>query len=160
MTRQELEKGMSSLKIIWSALAMSLIMYVLAVPLILDRETVNLAAETYAELRLFMYPLAGVTLVASWFVRRSILAAKPSATRNRSRQHPAIQRYTTAMIVTLAMTQSIGLYGLILYLLGSNRVDLYLLTALAAVAMILYFPRQDEVMQLAERFSSRSGKRS
>lgn len=156
MTRQELEKGMSNLKIIWSALTVSLVMYVLAVPLILGKEVINLSAATYAELRLFMYPLAGATLIASWFVRRLILAAKPSVRRNKSRQHPAVQRYTTAMIVTLAITQAIALYGLILYLLGNNPVDLYLLTALAAAAMVLYFPKKNELIHLEERLSARN----
>ena len=150
---EELEKGMSILKIIWAALAMSLIMYVFAVPLLLGDTNLVLPAEAYADLRLTLYGIAFATLVASWFVRRLILAGKPSATPTKSRQHPVIQRYTTAMIVALAMTEAIGLYGLVLYLLGNNRTDLYLLTTLSAAAMTLYFPRKDEVLQFAEKFT-------
>jgi hypothetical protein len=50
------------------------------------------------------------------------------------------------------MSEAIGIYGLILFLLGKNQVDLYLLTALSAAAMTLYFPRREEVISLAKRF--------
>ena len=152
LSGQELEKGLSILKIIWTALAISLIMYVFAVPVVLGKSSVAFPPEAYADLRLYMYGGAFATLVASWFVRRFILARKPSVTSTQSRQHPALQRYTTAMIIALAIAEAIGLYGLVLYLLGNNQTDLYSLTALSAAAMTLYFPRKDEVIQLVEKF--------
>lgn len=152
LSGQELEKGMSVLKIIWTALTMSLIMYVFAIPVVLGESSVDFPPEAYADLRLYMYGGAFATLVASWYVRRLILTRKPATTPTRSRQHPALQRYTTAMIVALAMAEAIGLYGLVLNLLGKNQTDLYLLTALSAAAMTLYYPRKDEVIQLAEKF--------
>jgi hypothetical protein len=39
------------------------------------------------------------------------------------------------MIVSLAMTESVGIYGLVLFFLGKNTMDLYLLIAVSAVAM-------------------------
>ena len=155
LTAQELERGMSTLKIIWTALTMSLIMYVFAVPVMLRDSTINLSPEAYADLRITMYGVAFATLVISWFVRRALLAAQSAPKQVKSRQHPALQRYTTAMIIALAMTESIGIYGLILFLLSKNQVDLYLLTALSAAAMTLYFPRKEEVISLAERFDRR-----
>lgn len=155
LSGQELEKGMSVLKIIWTALAISLVMYVFAVPVMLGEPSVVFPADAYANLRLVMYAGAFATLVASWYMRRFILARKTVATPNKSRQHPALQRYTTAMIVALGMSEAIGLYGLVLYLLGSNQTDLYSLTGLSAAAMTLYFPRKDEVIQLAEKFDRR-----
>lgn len=152
LSAHELEKGISVLKIIWTALTMSLIMYVFAVPVLLGEASAVIPDEAYANLRLVMYGAAFATLVASWYLRRFILARKPATTPNRSRQHPGLQRYTTAMIVALAMSEAIGLYGLVLYLLGNNQTDLYSLTLLSAAAMTLYFPRKDDVIQLAEKF--------
>jgi hypothetical protein len=156
LTGQELEKGMSILKTIWAALTMSLVMYVIAVPLFLRDSTVNFSSEVYGDLRLILYGLACATLVATWFVRRMLLAAQSSPKPTKSRQHPALQRYTTAMIVALAMTEAIGIYGLILFLLGKNQTDLFLLTALSGAAMTLYFPRKEEVIALAEKFDRRA----
>jgi hypothetical protein len=152
IAEQELEKGISILKVIWTALAVSLIMYVVVIPLFLRDSTIAFPAEAYPELRMLMYGLGFATLVFSWFIRRMLLAVKNKPKQTQSRQHPALQRYTTAMIVALAMTEAIGIYGLILYLLGKNQIDLYLLTALAAAAMTLYFPRKEEVSNLAARF--------
>lgn len=152
LSGQELEKGMSILKLIWTALTMSLIMYVFAVPMLLGKAAAVIPDETYANLRMVMYGGAFATLIASWYLRRFILARKPGSTPNKSRQHPALQRYTTAMIIALAMSEAIALCGLVLYLLGSNQTDLYSLALLSAAAMTLYFPRKDDVIQLAEKF--------
>lgn len=152
IAEQELEKGISILKVIWTALAVSLVMYVVVIPLFLRDSTIEFPMEAYPDLRMFMYGLALATIVCSWFVRRLLLAAKLPAKPTQSRQHPVLQRYTTAMIVALAMSEAIGIYGLILYLLGKNQTDLYLLTALSAAAMTLYFPRKEEVSGLATRF--------
>jgi len=155
ITGQELEKGMSMLKIIWTALAMSLIMYVFAIPFFLRETTIDFPSEAYSDLRLALYGVALATLVATWFVRKAILAAKPPSPLTKFRQHPALQRYTTAMIVALAMTEAIGIYGLILFLLGKNHTDLYLLTVLSAAGMTMYFPRKEEVIGLAEQMNRR-----
>ena len=48
----------------------------------------------------------------------------------------------------------ITVYGLVLYVLGKNHQDLYLLTLLSAIAMLLYFPQKEEIITLAERFPS------
>jgi len=151
IAEQELDKGISILKVIWTALAVSLVMYVAVIPLFLRDSPIDFPAEAYPDLRMFMYGLAFATVVLSWFVRRLLLAAKLQAKPRQSRQHPVLQRYTTAMIVALAMSEAIGIYGLILYLLGKNQTDLYLLTALSAAAMTLYFPRKEEVSSLAIR---------
>jgi F0F1-type ATP synthase membrane subunit c/vacuolar-type H+-ATPase subunit K len=152
LTGQELEKGMSMLKMIWGALAVSLLMYIFIAPMILETSQVNFPPDAYATLRMSLYGVAFATLAATWFVRKIILTAKSAPRQTKSRQHPAIQRYTTAMIIALAMSEAIGIYGLILFLLGKNQFDLYLLTALSAAAMTLYFPKKEEVISLSERF--------
>ena len=154
LTGQELEKGLSMLKMIWGALVASLLVYIFIAPMMLETSQVNFPPEAYDTLRKALYSIAFVTLAVTWFFRRMLLAAS-APKQTKSRQHPAIQRYTTAMIIALAMSEAIGIYGLILFLLGKNQVDLYLLTALSAAAMTLYFPRREEVISLAERFEKR-----
>jgi FtsH-binding integral membrane protein len=151
ITGQELEKGMSMLKMIWGALMMSLLVYITVAPLILGTSEIVLTAEAYSTLRMTFYGLAFLTLAVAWFVRKTILAAQKAPRPTKSRQHPALQRYTTAMIVALALSEAIGVYGLILFILGKNQFDLFLLTALSAAAMTLYYPKKEEVISLAER---------
>jgi hypothetical protein len=155
LTGQELEKGISMLKMIWGALVVSLLMYIFIAPMMMETSKINFPPETYDTLRKALYGVAFLTLAVTWFVRRLLLAAS-APKQTKSRQHPAIQRYTTAMIIALAMSEGIGIYGLILFLVGKNQLDLYLLTALSAAAMTLYFPRREEVISLAKRFETMS----
>jgi len=153
---QELDRALVMLKTIWYALAGSLVMYVIAIPFFLRDRTLTLAAETYEELRVLLYLAAGLTLAASWLTRRLLLAGKaspPKTKESRSRQHPMIQRYTTAMIVALAMCEAIAIYGLVLFLLGKNQIDLVLLTALAAAGMLGFFPKKPELIDLAKKYA-------
>jgi hypothetical protein len=48
------------------------------------------------------------------------------------------------------MLESIGIYGLILFLIGKNTMDLYLLILISAAAIFIYRPRKDKVIELAQ----------
>ncbi len=158
ITGQELDKGMRTLKSIWVALFVSLILYVFSVPLIIAQSQVILSQTAYGTLRMTLYGVAVVTLAATWYVRTLLLLSgqAPAPQAKTSPPHPAIGRYTTIMILALGMSETIGVYGLILFILGNNKTDLYLLTALSAAAMTLYFPRKEEIVRLADKFSAPS----
>ncbi|MCL2458587.1 MAG: hypothetical protein FWF31_07010 [Desulfobulbus sp.] len=156
ISAQELDKGMVMLKMIWSALAGSLILYVIAIPLLLPNTSSNFAVELYNETRMMLYAAAAVTLAVSWLVRRWLLAAKTPLKPSRSRQHPVVQRYTTAMIVALSIAEAIAIYGLVLFLLGKNLTDLLLHSTLALAAMACYFPKKTDLTDLAEKLDRRS----
>lgn len=157
ITGQELDKGMRTLKSIWVALFVSLILYVFSVPLMIAQSQVLLSQTVYGTLRLTLYGVAVVTLAATWYGRKWLLSGQAPAQQAQPRpQHPAIGRYTTIMILALGMSETIGVYGLILFILGNNKTDLYLLTALSAAAMTLYFPRKEEIVRLADKFSAPS----
>jgi hypothetical protein len=59
--------------------------------------------------------------------------------------------------VALAMSESVGVYGLILFFLGKNSRDLYLLILVSAAAMVVYRPRKDEVLSLVQASPMDSG---
>jgi len=68
-----------------------------------------------------------------------------------------LQKYSAATIVALAMSESIGVYGLILFFLGKNSTDLYLLILISAAAMVIYRPRKDEMLNLVQAGPMDSG---
>ncbi|MGZ3569412.1 MAG: hypothetical protein ACXU9W_11555, partial [Thermodesulfobacteriota bacterium] len=47
-------------------------------------------------------------------------------------------------------------FGLVLFLLGKNRMDLYLLILISAAALLIYRPRKDEVIGLSQMASESS----
>ena len=115
------------------------------------------AGELPLELiRTILLGISLLTLVLTNFLRKLVLAgtlpqpgavpAKPAAHSNR----PAfLEKYTTATIVSLALSESIGLYGLVLFLLGDTLQTLYMFIGISAFAMLLYRPKREDVARAA-----------
>jgi hypothetical protein len=75
-------------------------------------------------------------------------------------QHPAAAKYTTALVVAMALSESIGIYGLVLFFLSKDSLTLYLFILMSAIAMFYYRPRKEELLQVAlEMQKQGSGRR-
>jgi hypothetical protein len=108
-----------------------------------------------ATLRNVLFAVSFVTLISTRFVRKRILYGAGGSTVMKAVQPsyqgdqlPALSRYTSAMIVSLAMTESIGTYGLVLFILGKNQMDLYLFILISAATMLVYRPKRDDIVSL------------
>jgi hypothetical protein len=146
ITEQEMERRMMILKIIWSAMLMSLAVYLVVGRLIVPIMPSPMGSEAFAPLRIVLYVLAFATLIASRYVRRLILAGGGRSVDAAQAQAAAIMpKYSGAVIASLAMGESIAIYGLVLFLLGRNAVDLYLLIGISAAAMVYYRPKKEEL---------------
>ncbi len=151
---QELRQSMTVIRGIWFALFASLL--ICAVPLAptsLNHVNFTLSDQGYRTLRLALFGGAFLILVLTRVVRRSLLTSSRPVTANSSGRHPVISRLIVVNVVTLAMCQWIGLCGVILYVLGRHRQDLYLLTLLSAAAMLFYFPKKEEIVTLAQNIA-------
>ncbi|MBN2107896.1 MAG: hypothetical protein JW832_10770 [Deltaproteobacteria bacterium] len=151
MTDGEIDKGLLILRVIWCAMLASLAIYVFAGLQVAANMQVSINQDKLDMLRKIFYALAGVTLIITRYVRRFILSAGGRAgPAAQSSESPVLQKYATAMIIAWALSESIGIYGLVLFLLGKNATDLYLLILIAAAALLLHRPARDEIMSLAE----------
>jgi hypothetical protein len=74
---------------------------------------------------------------------------RPSEPSSYSSQPQALGKYTTAVMVSLALSESIGIYGLVLFFLGSTIQTLYLFMVISACAMIFFRPKKEELAELA-----------
>lgn len=63
---------------------------------------------------------------------------------------PAKQRYLTAVIVSTVLVESIGVLGIILFLLGDGFNTLYIFTGLAALGFALYRPKPSEYLSIVD----------
>jgi hypothetical protein len=68
---------------------------------------------------------------------------------------PFVGKYTTFVIVSLALSESIGIYGFVLFLLGDSFQTLYTFIAVSALAMIFYRPKRKELEKLAMTYRKR-----
>ena len=148
----ELDKGILTLKFIWGAMLFSLFLYLFVAVQLGPRLPVTMDAAVFAKLRLALFAVALVTPLFIPVLRRAILAAAGQEPKgNQAFRHPLLQRYASATIVSLALAETLGIYGLILFLLGHDPTDLYLLLIASAAVMIYFRPRRDEIVALAQR---------
>ena len=61
----------------------------------------------------------------------------------------AIGRYFGGIIIYLSLVESIAIYGLIICIINADFFSLYLLVAIAIVALIYFRPKKQELMDLA-----------
>ena len=157
ITDQELDKGLLTLKVIWSAMLMSLAVYLFVGLQIVADVRSSMDGETFGVLKMVVYIIALVTLIVTRFVRKMILSRKrENRLPGRDSRHPALQTYTTAMILAWAMSESIGIFGLVLFILGKNPMDLYLLILVSAAAMFMYRPSKEELLTLSREIRGNS----
>jgi F0F1-type ATP synthase membrane subunit c/vacuolar-type H+-ATPase subunit K len=141
---QVLQKDLLIHWIVFAALLFSLavyafIGYILGAPLRVDATT----AEPVV-LRSVFYALAIVTFPLIQLIRHITLRLNqtmPTPT-------PAKTRYLISVIISLAMSESIGIYGLVLALLGDSVNGLWIFTFLSALAMLLYRPKLSEYQSI------------
>ena len=152
ITDEELSKGMLTLKVIWLGMLGSLVIYLVLGLVIVTNLKTSIDESIYPLLKPVLYILTVVVLITTRYITKYILSGKGQPKRvARSFDHPALQKYAPAMILAWAMSESIGVFGLILFLLGKNPTDLYLLTLISAAAMLVYRPKKDELISLSQR---------
>jgi F0F1-type ATP synthase membrane subunit c/vacuolar-type H+-ATPase subunit K len=148
---QELGKEMITLKIIFFAMVFSLAVYLFVGLAVVNNATSSMDNDALGILRAVLYGMAFIILLITKPVRKFILTrGGPGRRPAVSFKHPEVQKYALAMIVASAMTEGIGIFGLVLYILGKNVLDLYILIAVSAFVMIQYRPNKDEVIGLIE----------
>jgi F0F1-type ATP synthase membrane subunit c/vacuolar-type H+-ATPase subunit K len=156
---EEVKRGLMTLNIIWFSIFISLVVYLFVGIMVKENVQTSMDAAAFTTLKSILYGIAAVTLIVTRFVRKFVLSAKGGnkqvAQKAEARtQHPALAKYTTAMIVSLAMTESVGIYGLVLFFIGKNAMDLYLLIAVSAIAMFFYRPNREEIVNLSQSFET------
>jgi hypothetical protein len=153
---EELQKEYRKLQLTWSAMLISLAVYLFVGLQFVEEVQIAIDAETLTVLRSTLYVIAFITLFITGYVKKLLLSKKRSsiqATQNdRSiARHALIQKYATAMMVALAMTETIGVYGFVLFLLGKDVLDLYLFILVSAATMFAYRPNRDEIIGLGDQ---------
>lgn len=101
-----------------------------------------IGAEFFSKLKLLLLGVTAVTFVVIPIIRNRVLANAPGA-RNASgdqlRELP--DKLVSNTIISIALCESIAIYGLVLFFLNGARQEFYLFFLLSLVALIFHFPR-------------------
>ena len=158
LPKEKNEKNTLTLWIIWVAMIGSLLVYVIMCHLIGDQIRRNINPDLHVEkIRRILYLVAAVTLFVAYQLRKFMLSDRsrrlgiiPTGSFIKaSKQTPQMARYTVAMIVSLALSESIGIYGLLLFFLGDDFNTLYTFIGVSGFAMFFFRPKGYEIEMLA-----------
>lgn len=146
------ERQLQVLWIIWAGMLGFLGIYVLIC--LLWGDALQLPASSFPIdlMRDILYGIAVLTVILTHFLRNFILRGRSGGPGPMSFQPPSPSdqssvagKYATAMIVSLALSESIGIYGFILFLLGDDLRTVFIFNGIAAIAMFFYRPRREEL---------------
>ena len=154
--RTRIKKAMIINWFIWFAMLFSLGMYLfvayLAGP---DIRVDPLPETTYTTLMYILVGLGVVLLMVSFPLRRFMIRSvqkgndpDPQTGPSRPDIQTVIGKYATALIISLALSESVGIFGLVLFFLGKDFQTLNAFLACSAVAMIFHCPRVSEIENL------------
>ncbi len=155
--RVALEKGVRILWIIWAAMLGLLFIYVFVCHQIGEEIKGNTSPDfPIALLKNILYGAVIVTLFLTHFLRRFMLTgqfsspeAKPFKPASISDQPSLLAKYTIAVFISLALCESIGIYGLVLFFLGDDIQTLYIFITISALSMFYYRPKMEELERVA-----------
>lgn len=161
----KLQEGMRTLWPIWAAMFASLGVYLIVAHFIGQEIKFDLIPKsTYELLRYALMGVGAVILYLTQYVRRFMLrggsgvkASNSTPLDQGSNTNPILRKYMTAVIISVAMSESVGIFGLVLFFLSGDFKTLYLFVACSAIAVYIYRPKIEELeglFQATELYSS------
>ncbi|OGP85975.1 MAG: hypothetical protein A2Z08_06500 [Deltaproteobacteria bacterium RBG_16_54_11] len=158
--RDAIDKGVKTLWVIWAAMLVSLLMYVF----ICHQPGIGFKGVGGTDfpiglLRNIFFGAGAAAWFMAYFMRRSMLSVRAGISKPKPVERmvkwdapPYIAKYATVVIVSLALSESIGIYGFVLFLLGGGFKTLYTFIGISALAMVFYRPKREEVERLATAY--------
>lgn len=145
MLKTEEKKRLNIIWTLWASLLGTLAVYVLICHIFGHRIKFDLGPDMPVGLiKNILVFVSALEIVAAGFIRKFLLTLRKSPENSR-----IIERYTAAVLVSLALSESVGIYGLILFFISKDFPTLYSFIALSAAAMVFYRPKTEEFGQFA-----------
>ena len=143
--------------IIWGAMVGSLVIYIVICNLFGDQIRQPIRPEfPLVLLRNIFFGVSAIALIAAHFIRKFILSRPSGTVGSVSPFKPSPQeqvmiygKYLSTMIISLALCESIGIYGLVLFILGSSYKTLYGFMIISAIGMFHYRPKREAIEELS-----------
>jgi hypothetical protein len=108
-------------------------------------------------LRTILYVIAIVTFPLTNLIRHIQLRLNQTMPISSARQDAvsvAKSRYLVTVIVSMALIEVVGVFGLILFVFGDGFNNLYIFTGLSALGLFLYRPKADEYSEIIDAISA------
>ena len=143
ISEQQLQSDLVTAGIIRAASLMSLMALLVICHIYADKIQIGMNEQQRIIIRTVLYVVAILTFPVMKFVRHVMLRLQ------RNEKSPK-SRYLLAITITMIISESIGIYGFIMYVLGDSYNTLYIFIMLSALAMFLHKPDKEEYKALFE----------
>jgi predicted neutral ceramidase superfamily lipid hydrolase len=161
--RRQLKRAMFVMRILWATFLSSLVIYLIIGHIIgtnigakLDDFTVWVVVATLSVITCVILPTA-------YFLKKFLLNTRPMSSiliiiRNiliGFKQpfllvyNQTVSRYVSALIICIAISQSVGIFGLILFMLSGEFLILYSFIVVSGLALYYFRPISEELEQFA-----------
>jgi hypothetical protein len=106
--------------------------------------------------RNILYGVSVLTLILTHFLRKHMVPGRvggtePMSLKPSSLSNPPslLTKYAVATVVSLMLSEAIGILGFIMFMIGGDFQVLYTFIAISAIAMFIYRPKKEELERMA-----------
>jgi hypothetical protein len=152
---RQLKAGMFKVWTVWIAMFLTLVLALIFALLLGGNVEQRYHPRNIREITQILYGVSIVGLILAYFIRRYMLhraSSKPllEETSNAPGQiSPYIARYKPAVVVSLAIAESIAAFGLTIFFMDGKLTPFLIFLAMSLVGLFLYRPKFEEVEKLA-----------
>ncbi|HEY8037204.1 MAG TPA: hypothetical protein VIF37_16605 [Methylobacter sp.] len=108
-------------------------------------------------IRTVLYAVAIATFPLTNLIRHIQLRLNQTMPRSRTAHGAtadAKRRYLATIIVSMSLIEAIGVFGLVMFILGDGFNTLYIFTGLSALGLFLYRPKTDEYSEIVDAIAA------
>jgi hypothetical protein len=154
---EELNTWMRNIWIIWASMLVGLVLYIGVCNYLAENLQARLSQDVPLEMfKNIFYGLTVGSLLLANFLEKLLLRVKIDQPHQAIKsptpvchQPPFVTKYLNAVIVSLAISESIGLYVFVLFFFSVDFPTLYTFMAISVVAMFYFRPKMEELKKLA-----------
>jgi hypothetical protein len=112
---------------------------------------------TRVKIRTALYIIAIITLPITNLIRHIFVKLNQTMPLTKlSYRAEAKKRYLLTVIVSMALVETIGVFGFVLFMFGDGANNLLILTGLSALGMFLYRPKLNEYSEIVELLATKT----
>lgn len=101
-------------------------------------------------IRTIFYVVAIITFPLTNLIRYIQLRLNQTMPFSHGTANEAKSRYLVTIIVSMSLIESVGVFGLVMFILGDNVNTLYIFTGLSALGLFLYRPKVEEYARIVD----------
>ena len=136
--------------IIFTCMLMMLAGYILFCIFLGPELQIGIAEDQRIIIRSILYVIAIAAMPLTNLIRHIMLRLNQTMPG----KTPAKIRYFITLIVSMSLVEIIGMFGLIMFILGDDYNTLYIFTFISTLGLFLYRPKQAEYITIVDALDS------